>query len=228
MSLVDVSPSTEMQLKERSTARVKQLLQHFGRNFASVKRKPASCPYRARSSGTLRNAREGHVDIADLNFAESGFRKAIRGHDATAASCQAAFLNALRHRHFVGHKSDLLLLADDPRRSEKDFRLAASNQLCGGGGRVLDELASLTAGEDIELPELATIARTLPPGNWRLLHSTGMPGHRERVNVPAMVEPRANSATKRSCFPLSFRPAATPAIRTPAIAGIFGSSGKAF
>ena len=42
------------------------------------------------------------------------------------------------------------------------------------------------------------------------------------------VVPGANSATTKQCLPLSFNPAAIPAKRTPAIAGILGKSGNLF
>ncbi|MGY9035871.1 MAG: hypothetical protein ACKVKC_08705 [Rhodobacterales bacterium] len=41
-----------------------------------------------------------------------------------------------------------------------------------------------------------------------------------------MVEPGTNSATNKSCMPLSFKPAATPETRTPEMLGIFGSGGN--
>ena len=54
----------------------------------------------------------------------------------------------------------------------------------------------------LALPELTTIARTLPPGRQAWHHSTGGPAVKERVKTPAIVLPGASSASIMSLRPV--------------------------
>src|SRR6185437_5814086 len=74
----------------------------------------------------------------------------------------------------------------------------------------------------LELPELTTMARALPPFSASRHQSTGADEQRERVKAPAMVVPGASSASIRSRPPFFLRPIATPPSRTPAIRGSTG------
>src|SRR5580765_776033 len=53
----------------------------------------------------------------------------------------------------------------------------------------------------LALPELTTIARTLPPGRHSRHQITGWPGIVDWVKTPAIVVPGANSASIRSLRP---------------------------
>ncbi len=52
-----------------------------------------------------------------------------------------------------------------------------------------------------ELPELATMARALPPGSASRHQSTGAPQVTDRVSTPATVVPASSATTMRSSRP---------------------------
>src|ERR1700731_5064927 len=75
----------------------------------------------------------------------------------------------------------------------------------------------------LELPELTTMPRTLPPGRHSRHHATGAPAVSERVKTPAIALSGASSASIKSSRPVYRIPQANAASRTPAIGA---SSGK--
>src|SRR6516165_874582 len=75
----------------------------------------------------------------------------------------------------------------------------------------------------LALPELTTSARARRPFKRARHHSTGAEGHLERVNTPATLVSRSNTASITSVRSRYRTPAAAVARRTPAIAGRAGN-----
>jgi hypothetical protein len=218
-SLVEVSPSTVMQLNDSSAASRSSCCSSAAAMPASVAMKPSMVAMFGRiMPAPLLMPVMVMRPAVDLEAPRGGFGDRVGGHDGVRGACQwSARRSAIQAGRPAIRRSTGKRFEDHAGREGQHLAVIDSQQLAEGGagfGRRLQPCSPVPA---LATPVLMTSARmSLPSSRWRRQTCTGAAQKRLLVNTPATRQPGSRASTVRSCRSgLRMAAAATPR-RTPA------------